>query len=106
MKTAPRASYSPNDNHFLYVPARVRKIAPYFLLFLAVFMAYGNIYDNGFLYDDESLILKNTFLRDWHYLDSIFTSSITAGANIAGAFYRPMQILLYFVVYQLAGTSL
>ncbi|MDP9128021.1 MAG: tetratricopeptide repeat protein [Pseudomonadota bacterium] len=88
------------------IPAPVAKIAPYFFLLLVVCAAYGNVYDNAFLYDDESLILKNAYLRDWHAIGSIFRTSATAGASIAGGFYRPMQILAYLIIYQLAGLSL
>ncbi len=101
----------PHGQGTFMVNAHLRAIAahrliPYLALILAVFAAYGNVYSNAFLYDDESLILKNVFLRDWHAIGSMFKTSITAGANIPGGFYRPLQILLYLVIYQLFGTSL
>src|SRR5271154_2856454 len=85
--------------------AQADKWIPYVVLVLAVFAVYGNVYENAFLYDDESLILKNIFLRSWHSIGAIFSTSITAGANIPGGFYRPLQILLYLIIYQFAGLS-
>ena len=76
------------------------------LLILAVFTAYANVYGNGFVYDDITLILNNSFLRDWHFLPVIFKTPINAGADTVSAYYRPLQILLYFFVYQIAGFSL
>lgn len=87
------------------LPPQLKKAAPYFLFVFAILLAYGNVYENGFLYDDESLILRNKFITDWHFLGSIFTMSITAGANIAGGFYRPLQILLYLLLDQAFGLS-
>ena len=49
-----------------FIPTPIKKWAPYFVLVLAVLTAWGNVYDNAFIYDDESLVIKNVFLRDWH----------------------------------------
>src|SRR5262249_23174455 len=54
---------------------------------------------------DEYLILKNEFLRSWSHLGDIFTHTATAGAHRAGLFYRPLQNLLYFIVYQVNGAD-
>src|SRR5580704_14195827 len=98
-------SLAPQKNKTALIPRPVATLFPYFILVLAVLAAYGNVYDNAFLYDDESLILKNTFLQDWHSIGAIFSTSITAGANMPGGFYRPLQIFLYLLIYQFAGPS-
>ena len=82
-----------------------RDFLPLLLLMLAVFAAYGNVYDNAFLFDDDLLITLNTFLRQPDQLWNLLTGSTTGGAHIAGGFYRPMQGLLYFVTYQLADAQ-
>ena len=87
------------------IPPQVERLLPYLLLVIAVLLAYGNVFDNEFLYDDESLILKNSFIQNWHHIGSIFSTSITAGANIPGGFYRPLQIFIYLIVHQLFGLS-
>lgn len=87
------------------LPPAMKKAAPYAALVLAVFAAYSNAFDNAFVYDDDLLIVGNRFLRSAHFLGAIFTAPIFAGANMASHYYRPLQILLYFVIYQLAGLS-
>ncbi len=81
-------------------------ILPIALLVFAVFAAYGNVYGNEFLLDDEFLILKNEYLRFWGALPKLLTSCSTAGFGGQDSFYRPLQGLLYFVVFQFAGLSL
>src|ERR1700722_13693237 len=78
----------------------------YFALILAVLIFYGNIYDNALLYDDEYLIQKNQYLRSWLSISEIFTHFVTDGAHRAGLFYRPLQNLLYLIVYQIGGVAL
>lgn len=72
---------------------------------MAAFLVYGNVFGNDFLYDDEFLIQKNAFLRSWDSLDSIFLSSSTAGAGKADSFFRPVQTVLYLLVFQGFGLS-
>jgi len=79
--------------------------APYVFLIAGVFAAYGNVYKNAFLLDDEFLIIKNTYLRFWGDLPKLLTLNSTAGAGGFDAFYRPLQGLLYFIVYQLSRLS-
>jgi tetratricopeptide (TPR) repeat protein len=85
--------------------SRLFQIFPYALLIAAVTAAYANVYGNAFLLDDEFLILKNSFLRSPQTLGALLTSSSTAGSGGIDTFYRPLQGLIYFFVYQLAGLS-
>ena len=78
---------------------------PYIVLVLAVCLAYSNVYGNQFLLDDEFLILKNRFLQSSKYLRPLLLSCSTAGSGGADTFYRPLQGLVYFVLYQLNGPS-
>jgi protein O-mannosyl-transferase len=80
-----------------------QRSAPYLFLIIATFAVYSNIYDNVMLFDDDLIIRLNTYLRSWDTLDQLLTSSTTAGAHIAGGFYRPVQTLLYFFIYQISG---
>ncbi len=88
------------------LPPEGQKYAVYYLLIIAVLVAYRNIYDNAFLFDDEFLIINNEYLRHWSSLGKILTSQTTAGADTYGSFYRPLQNLLYLIVYQFSGLSL
>ncbi|MDR3423517.1 MAG: hypothetical protein P4M13_00350 [Alphaproteobacteria bacterium] len=75
------------------------------LLVCAVMAAYANVYANAFLYDDNILIVHNQFLRNWDYLRDLFRTSLFAGNPDASAYYRPLQALLYLLVFQTAGLS-
>lgn len=79
--------------------------APYLLLSLPVLLAYSNIYQNEFLFDDEFLLVKNTFIRSFAHLIDIFHTSTTAGFGGTDPFFRPMQIFSYLVVTKFFGFS-
>ncbi|MGK4455986.1 hypothetical protein, partial [Klebsiella pneumoniae] len=49
------------------------------------------------------LIHLNSYLRSWDTFGHLFTASTTDGAHIAGGFYRPVQNILYFFVFQIWG---
>lgn len=89
--------------------SRLKKIPLWFwaalTLVAAVFLFSANVYDNAFLYDDEFLIQKNRLLRNAGNFWSFFFGTSTTGAGGVDSFYRPMQGLLYWIVYQTAGLS-
>lgn len=87
------------------VPAFMRPVLPYLALILAVCLAYANIYDNVFVFDDDLIIKMNDYLHDWKHIGELLTGSTTSGAHIEGGFYRPVQLLLFLVIYQLGGGS-
>jgi tetratricopeptide (TPR) repeat protein len=79
----------------------------YFLILavLAV-LPYLNSLGNSFVYDDYEQVLTNPYLRNFHHLREIFTSSVW---SFMGDFrgstnhYRPMMSLGYLFCYQLVG---
>jgi tetratricopeptide (TPR) repeat protein len=87
---------------------KLPSFASYFLIAIAVLIAYGNTFDNAPLYDDEYLILKkNAYITHWASIGDIFTHFVNSGAFRFGQFYRPLQNVLYLMVYKIAGgTSL
>lgn len=80
-----------------------QRYAPYLFLVAVIFAVYCNIYDDAFLFDDDLLIRLNSYLRSWSTFGQLFTASTTEGAHIAGGFYRPIQNILYFFVFQIWG---
>jgi tetratricopeptide (TPR) repeat protein len=78
---------------------------PFVLLLLAVFLTYANCFSNQFLFDDEFLIIRNSFLRQWSTFFEIFSASSTTGAGGVDSFYRPLQTVCYLLVYQIFGLS-
>lgn len=83
----------------------IRRYWPYALLLGAALLAYSNIFNNTFLFDDEFLIEKNAFLRSFSQIPTLFVTSSTAGFGGVDNFYRPLQLLLYVIVFQLAGLA-
>ena len=74
-------------------------------LILALLGVYFNAFFNGFIFDDETLILNNRYLQHWGDWWLFFVSSHSAGGGIASPFYRPFQLLVYLVLYQINGPS-
>jgi tetratricopeptide (TPR) repeat protein len=72
-------------------------------IIIAILIAYCNVYQNAFLWDDEFLIQKNTYIRSWNSLAKIFSGSSTAGSGGVDNFYRPIQGLVYTFVYNVLG---
>lgn len=75
----------------------------YAALAVLVLLAYSNVYDNSFLYDDISIFLGNNYIKSWSHLGDIFTSSLTSGAGTDTGFYRPLQNIAYLIVHSLFG---
>jgi len=82
---------------------RLSAYFPYLILICAVFAAYANVYGNDFLYDDDLQIVQNAFLRSWRNLKIALLSSVNAGSGYESNYYRPLQSLLYMIVFQFAG---
>ena len=72
---------------------------PYIALIVAVFAAYTNVYHNEFVWDDWTLVTYNDSLRHWSGLHDILFK------NTLGPYYRPVQGLVYFFIYQVFGLS-
>jgi tetratricopeptide (TPR) repeat protein len=105
MKRAGQEKNMPMMRWFRALSPRQQAAAPYLFLAAAVFAVYANVYRNTFINDDLRLIVHNSFLLDWRRLPDLLTNIIEAGAGSEGFFYRPMQMLLYFFLYQLFGAS-
>jgi hypothetical protein len=86
---------------------RALPVRPLFL-FLAVvlvaalgFLAYAGILKGAFVWDDEVLVVKDAYIRDFAHLKNIFTENILGGVKRMSAFYRPLQILTYALDFSL-----
>lgn len=65
------------------------------LIILFGLCAYGNSMKGQFIYDDETLIMDNVYIRSWSYVSNIFQEDIGAGAGKEFNFYRPVQMFTY-----------
>jgi tetratricopeptide (TPR) repeat protein len=87
------------------VSQRQRLVLCTFALILIALTAYANVYHFDFLFDDEFLIQKNLFLRSWASIGKLISSCSTAGSGGVDSFFRPVQGLLYLIVYQISGLN-
>jgi protein O-mannosyl-transferase len=71
------------------------------LILLAV-LCYGNSLFNAFVYDDEQQILQNPYVKSWHYLPQIFTTTVWSFVGAAGTtnYYRPLMTFTFLVLWQ------
>jgi protein O-mannosyl-transferase len=74
----------------------------------AAALPYLNSLANGFAYDDLTQVLGNPYLRSFHFLPQIFSTSVWSFLGGAGGVtnnYRPVMTLGYLACYQLFGPS-
>ncbi len=79
-------------------------------LLIAVLVAcatlpYLNILFNGFVYDDDSQVMHNPYVRSFRHLKEIFTTHVWSfrGLTSVGNYYRPMMTLGYLLCYRIFG---
>jgi tetratricopeptide (TPR) repeat protein len=68
-------------------------------------LPYLNILVNGFVYDDDSQLVLNPYVRSFGYLKEIFTTNVWSfrGVTSVTNYYRPMMMLGYLACYKLFG---
>ncbi len=82
---------------------KLKKFLPYFILTTAIMASYWNCLHNEFVWDDEFLIEKNSYLRSFEHLPKMLTSNSTAGFGGVDNFYRPTQNIYYLFIFQAFG---
>lgn len=76
------------------------------LLLLLGFIVYFSSLFNGFAWDDEEQILNNTAVHSISSIPSFFFGSTfnTGGTGkLGGVYYRPLMMITFATLYQLAG---
>jgi len=71
------------------------------LIIILGLAVYGNSLNNEFIWDDESLIEKNIYIRNVSYIPQIFSEDLGTGDEKEYNFYRPIQTITYMVDYSL-----
>ena len=81
-----------------------RWAAPVAIVLLAIAL-HWSLLDKGFVSDDLSQVLNNTYLRSPRSLGQIFSSHVWSfhGPEAKSNYYRPMMHLLYMACYGLFG---
>jgi tetratricopeptide (TPR) repeat protein len=71
------------------------------ILIFIVLAVYINSIFNPFIFDDFALITGNPYIKNFANFQYYFTTSLFRSPN--SSFYRPLQVILYAVVYHLFG---
>jgi hypothetical protein len=79
------------------IPA-VKKTLLALLLAAVVLTAYAPALQNGFVWDDTALVLRDPFIRSWRLIPEGFQHFLFTDAT-ASDFYRPIQRLTYTLDY-------
>jgi tetratricopeptide (TPR) repeat protein len=76
-----------------------------FLLAGITALAYGNTLGNGFVWDDNDIIVNNKIHRDPSNIGSLFQSADSTTTGNQTAYYRPLNRLTYVLDYRLFGLN-
>lgn len=84
-----------------------RPYKAYFIVLLIILTAgvYSSTLSGGFVYDDNSQILENRWIRDFSNIPEVLTSSGTSFQNKSANTYRPMLHLVFMAEYHLFGLN-
>ncbi|MBN1527192.1 MAG: tetratricopeptide repeat protein [Candidatus Omnitrophica bacterium] len=76
-------------------------VTAFAVIALAGWLVYANTLDNPFVWDDENIIMRNAFIKNWSHVGNIFSSDLGAGAGTLYHSYRPLQVLTYLIDHSL-----
>ena len=88
--------------------ASIRSAWPLALFLMIAFAIYGSALGNGFVLDDETQIVGNPEIQDWHRIPSLFTAStnkVTGAKRLAGIYYKPVMTSAYAALWAVDGAS-
>jgi hypothetical protein len=72
----------------------------YLSIIIVGFLVYGNVISGKFLFDDNLLIEQNSLIKSLDNFWTFFVSSSTEGVGLSDSnFYRPLQHVVYSVLY-------
>lgn len=90
-----------SDKLWIYYTLKRMRSKPVIIIIILSLAIYANTLNNGFVYDDGLVIVKNEFIKDINNIPRLFTSSYFA---ISGEMsYRPVVTLSYFLDYAAFG---
>jgi tetratricopeptide (TPR) repeat protein len=76
----------------------VKKIFPVLIIVAAVILIYAPATQDGFVWDDTALVLRDPLIRSWRLVPESFNHFLFLDAT-ASDFYRPLQRLSYTIDY-------
>jgi protein O-mannosyl-transferase len=68
-------------------------------------LPYLNTLGNSFVYDDDYQVLSNPYLRSFHHIRQIVSSSVWSFrySKVPTNYYRPLMMIQYLLLYQIYG---
>ncbi|MFN4227624.1 MAG: hypothetical protein ACK4F0_05740, partial [Candidatus Ratteibacteria bacterium] len=75
------------------------------IIFFLCFFVYFNTLLNPFIFDDIILIVQNPFIKSFRFIKFYFTKNLLEGVGEKTTFYRPIQTLLYSLIYKFSGLN-
>jgi hypothetical protein len=77
------------------------------LLFLTTYTLFQGALSGQFVFDDVPQVLQNPFVTNPRYFARIFLGSVWSfrGAEEHDNFYRPLQFVVYWLLYRVAGPN-
>jgi tetratricopeptide (TPR) repeat protein len=75
------------------------------IIFLVSFAVYFNALFNDFVYDDNTQVLDNRWIRDVKYIPNIFSKNVWSfyGEPVVTNYYRPLMHLIFMLNYYVFG---
>ena len=71
------------------------------LFILLGIIIYANSLNNEMFWDDDDFILKNRFIKDWHYFPQYFSQNLVAGSFLNSNYWRPLLLIIFATEWHL-----
>ncbi len=81
---------------------------PIWILLIVGFLLYLPALFNGFVWDDEELIVNNAQIQSLVNLPAFFSGSTFnsgGGGNLAGLYYKPLMTTTFAIIYSIFGLN-
>jgi tetratricopeptide (TPR) repeat protein len=74
-------------------------------LLLMGFGMYSQALKGGFIWDEQFLVVNNSYIKGWPNIRDIFMKDVGAGAGVETNFYRPLQTISYALDHAVWGLN-
>ncbi len=71
------------------------------LLILLGAAIYARSLPNEMFWDDDDFILKNRYVKDWHYFPKYFSENLVAGSFLNSNYWRPLLLIVFATEWHL-----
>ena len=100
MKIKKKKINSENKNEWVLFKKRA-KIVPIILIIILGSVIYSNSLNGAFIWDDDTLVKENLYIRNWSNIGKFFAGNISTDKSPGFKFYRPFQMITYAIDYSL-----